>query len=122
MKIVGYNNFSALFIKIISHYKKIGYNVNVLHALWSVGIFAFLFNCTPVGGTSDSMTVPTKRLIYWWDGRRLMLWLFVRLTGVYLLDIFCSGIQFYLLLSPYLCFIFLLFLDLYVLVDDALLR
>ena len=34
-----------------------------------------------------------------------MLWLFVGPTGVYLLDFFCSGIQFYLLLSPYLCFI-----------------
>ena len=33
---------------------------------------------------------------------------------------FCSGIQFYLLLSPYLCFISLLYLDLYVLGDDAL--
>ena len=29
-KIVGFNNFSAQFIKIISHYKKIGYNINVL--------------------------------------------------------------------------------------------
>ena len=41
-------------------------------------------------------------------------------TGVYLLDFFCSGIQFNLLLSPYPCFIFLLYLDLYVLGDDAL--
>ena len=49
-----------------------------------------------------------------------MLWLFVGPTGVYLLDSFCSGIQFYLLLSPYLCFISLLYLDLYVLGDDAL--
>ena len=32
----------------------------------------------------------------------------------------CSGIQFYLLLSPYLCFISFLYLDLYVLGDDAL--
>ena len=31
-----------------------------------------------------------------------------------------SGIQFYLLLSPYLCFISLIYLDLYVLGDDAL--
>ena len=29
-KIVGSNNVSAQFIKIISHYKKIGYNINVL--------------------------------------------------------------------------------------------
>ena len=49
-----------------------------------------------------------------------MLWLFVGPTGFYLLDFFCSGIQFYLLLSPYLCFIPLLYLDLYVLGDDAL--
>ena len=48
-----------------------------------------------------------------------MLWLFVRPTEVYLLDFFCSSIQFYLLLSPYLCFISLLYLDLYVLGDDA---
>ena len=35
-------------------------------------------------------------------------------------DFFCSGIQFNLLLSPYPCFISLLYLDLYVLGDDAL--
>ena len=49
-----------------------------------------------------------------------MLWLFVGPTRVYLLDFFCSGIQFYLLLSHYLCFISLLYLNLYVLGDDAL--
>ena len=49
-----------------------------------------------------------------------MLWMFVGLTGVYLLDFFCCGIQFYFLLSPYQCFISLLYLDLYVLGDDAL--
>ena len=52
--------------------------------------------------------------------RGLMLWLFVGPTGVYLLDFFCSGIQFNLLLSPYPCVISLLYLDLYVLGDDAL--
>ena len=49
-----------------------------------------------------------------------MLWLFVWPTVAYLLDFFCSGIQFYLLLSPYICFISLLYIDLYVLGDDAL--
>ena len=49
-----------------------------------------------------------------------MLWLFVGPTGIYLLDVFCSGIQFCLPLSPYLCFISFLYLDLYVLGDDAL--
>ena len=65
-KIVGSNNFSAQFIKIISHYKKIGYNINVLQQTAclvvnpiTVGNFAFLFNCTPVGRTSDSMMVTT---------------------------------------------------------------
>ena len=44
----------------------------------------------------------------------------VRPTGVYLLDFFFFGIQFYLLLIPYLCFISFLYIDLYVLGDDAL--
>ena len=43
----------------------------------------------------------------------------VRTSGVKLLDFFCYGIQLYVLLSPYLCFISFLYLDLYVL-DDAL--
>ena len=47
-----------------------------------------------------------------------MLWLFVGPTRVYLLDFFCSGIQFYLLLSFYLGFISILYLDLHVLGDD----
>ena len=62
----GLNNFSVQFIRIISHYKKIGYNINVLQQTAclvvnpiTVGNFAFLFNCTPVGRTSDSMMVPT---------------------------------------------------------------
>ena len=49
-----------------------------------------------------------------------MLWLFVWPTGVYLLDFFCSGIQFYLLLRPFFCLTSFLYLDLYVLGDDAL--
>ena len=44
-----------------------------------------------------------------------------RPTRAYLLDFFCSGIQFYALLSPYLCFISFLYMhrDLYVQGDDA---
>ena len=71
-KIVGSNNFSAQFMKIISHFKKIGYNINVLQQTAClvvnpimVGNFAFLFNCTPAGRTPDSMMVLTERLIYW---------------------------------------------------------
>ena len=65
-KIVGSNNFSAQFIIIISHYKMIGYNIDVLQQTAclvvnpiTVGNFAFLFNCMPVDGTSDTMTVQT---------------------------------------------------------------
>ena len=53
-KIVGFDNFSAQFIKIISHYKTTGYNSYVLQQtaclvvnLITVVNFAFLFNCTP---------------------------------------------------------------------------
>ena len=70
-KIVGSNNFSVEFIKIVSYYKKIGYNINVLQKTAclvvnpiTVGNFAFLFCCTLVGRTSDSMMVLTQRLIY----------------------------------------------------------
>ena len=65
-KIVCSNNFSVQFNEIISHYKKIGYNINVLQQTAclvvnpiTAGNFAFPLNCTPVGRTSDSMTVPT---------------------------------------------------------------
>ena len=68
-KIVGSDNFSAQFIKIISHYKKIGYNINVLQQtaclmLYPITVcnFALLFNCTPVG--SESMMAMTSRLNY----------------------------------------------------------
>ena len=46
----------------------------------------------------------------------------VTTTGIYLLDFLCSGIQFYLLLSTYLCFFSFLYLKLYVLGDEALIR
>ena len=49
-KIVGSNNFSAQFIKITSHYKKIGYNINGLQQTACsvvnpimVGNFTFFF-------------------------------------------------------------------------------
>ena len=44
-----------------------------------------------------------------------MLWLFVRPTGIYLLDFFAPVFS-----NPYLCFISFLYLDVYVLGDDAL--
>ena len=65
-KNVGSNIFSAQFIKVISHYKKIGYNINVLQQTAylvvnpiTVRNFAFLFKCMLVGLTSDYMMIPT---------------------------------------------------------------
>ena len=67
--------FIAQFIKIISYYKKICYNINVLQQnaclvvnLITVGNFAFLFNCMPAGWTSDDMTILTLKLIYSLEG------------------------------------------------------
>ena len=65
-KIEGSNTFSAQFLKIISHYQKIGYNINVLQETAclvvnpiTVGNFAFLYNSMLVGRTSDSIMVLT---------------------------------------------------------------
>ena len=80
-----------------------------------VGGVALLFGCSPVGRASDSVVVPTWRLVYWWDGGGLVLWLFVGPARVCLLDFFCSGVWLDLLLSPCPCFISLLCLGLYVL-------
>ena len=59
-------NFSESFKKIINRYKRIGYNLNVTQHTACLEFnqdlvkrVAFLFRCTPVGRTSDSMTVLT---------------------------------------------------------------
>ena len=49
-----------------------------------------------------------------------MFWLLSGAPGVYWLDFFCSGIQFYLLLGPDFGFVSFLYHDSYVLGDDAL--
>ena len=71
-KSVGTNNFSVQFIKIIFHYKKIGHNINVVQQTAflvvnpiTIGNFAFLYNCTLVGRSSDSMTVQTYLVMRW---------------------------------------------------------
>ena len=64
-KIIGKNDFPYHFKKIIVCYKKIGYNINVMRQTHKccatclvvnpikVNSFAYLFNCTTVGRTSD---------------------------------------------------------------------
>ena len=58
--IIGKNDFPYHFKKIIVRYKKIGYNINVMRQRAclvvnpiKVNSFAYLFNCTTVGRTSD---------------------------------------------------------------------
>ena len=65
-RIVGSGGFSAQFVGVISHCKKIGCGIGVLQQTAclvvgpvAVGGLAFLFDCTPVGRTSDSGMVPT---------------------------------------------------------------
>ena len=59
-KIIGKIDFPYHFKKIIVRYKKIGYNINVMRQTAclvvnpiNVNSFAYLFNCTTVGRTSD---------------------------------------------------------------------
>ena len=65
-RIVDSDDFSARFVEVVFHYKKIGCGIGVLQraaclvvGLVTVGSIAFLFSCAPVGRASDSMTVPT---------------------------------------------------------------
>ena len=65
-KLKGINDFSFQFRKIITRYKRIGYNLNVMRQSAClvfnpimVDNYAAFFNCTPVGRASDSMMAPT---------------------------------------------------------------
>ena len=120
VKLVGSNNFSAQFIKIISHYKKIGYNINVLQqTACSVSTqfqLATLLSSLIAGRWVGLQTLWRFRLKDLSIDETVGTWSLAVFgpTRVFLLDSFCSGIQFYLLLSPYVCFISFLYLDLYV--------
>ena len=65
-KLKGINDFSLQFGTIISRYRRIGYNLNVMRQSAClvfnpimVDNYAAFFNCTPVGRASDSMMAPT---------------------------------------------------------------
>ena len=65
-KFIGRNDFSFQFRKIITRYRRIGYNLNVMRQSAClvfnpimVDNFAAFFNCTPVGRASDSLMTPT---------------------------------------------------------------
>ena len=65
-KLIGINDFSFQFRKIITRYRRIGYNLNVMRQSAClvfnpimVDNYAAFFNCTPVGRASDTMMAPT---------------------------------------------------------------
>ena len=65
-KLTGINDFSFQFRKIITRYRRIGYNLNLMRQPAClvfnpimVDNYAAFFNCTPVGRASDSMMAPT---------------------------------------------------------------
>ena len=65
-KLIGRNDFSFQFRKIITRYRRICYNLNVMRQSaclvlnpTMVDNYAAFFNCTPVGRASDSMIAPT---------------------------------------------------------------
>ena len=65
-KLIGCNDFSFQFRKIITRYRRIGYNLNVMRQSAclvfnpiTVDNYAAFFNYTPVGRASDSMMAPT---------------------------------------------------------------
>ena len=65
-KLIGSNDCSFQFRKLITRYRRIGYNLNVMRQSAClvfnpimVDNCAAFFNCTPVGRASDSMMAPT---------------------------------------------------------------
>ena len=65
-KLIGSNDFSFQFRKIITRYRRIGYNLNVMRQSAClvfnpimVDNYAAFCNCTPVGRASDSMMAST---------------------------------------------------------------
>ena len=65
-KLIRSNDFSFQFRKIITPYRRIGYNLNVMRQSAClvfnpimVDNYAAFFNCTPVGRASDSMMAQT---------------------------------------------------------------
>ena len=66
-RIVGKPNFSDQFKKILNHYIRFGYNLDIMRQSAclvlnpiTVDSYGFLFNCTTMGQASDSMTALPK--------------------------------------------------------------
>ena len=81
-------------LKIITRYRRIGYNLNVMRQSACFVFnqimahnYAAIFNCTPVDRASDSMMASIIHVVGW--GRRLLSVAWP--TGVKLVFLFCSG-------------------------------
>ena len=66
-KLIGSNDFSFQFRKIITRHRRIGYNLNVMRQSACLAFnpimvdnYAGFLNCTPVGRASDAMIAPTE--------------------------------------------------------------
>ena len=98
-KLKKINDFSFQFRKIITRYRRIGYNLNVMRQSAClvfnpimVDNYAAFFNCTPVGRASDSMMAPDIKLfilVGWGRSFLSVAWP----TGVQLVFFFCSGVS-----------------------------
>ena len=92
-------DFSDHLRKIKTHYKRIGYNLNVMRQSACLGFnpitvnkYASLFNCTPVGRASDSMMARLKAIqmvgtvafssVVWPTGVQLVILFYVRFSVV----------------------------------------
>ena len=78
-KLKGINDFSFQFRKIITRYRRIGYNLNVMRQSAClvfnpimVDNYAAFFNCTPVGRASDSLMARHKAIHFSWLGPELL--------------------------------------------------
>ena len=65
-KLIGRNDFYFQLRRIITRYRRIGYNFNVMQQSACLVFnpiiadkYAAFFNCIPVGRASDSMMIPT---------------------------------------------------------------
>ena len=65
-KLIGRNDFSFHFRKVITRHRRIGYNLNVMRQSACLVLnqimvdnYAAFLNCTPVGRASDFIMVPT---------------------------------------------------------------
>ena len=97
-KLKEINDFSFQFRKIITRYRRIDYNLNVMRQSaclvfnpFMVDNYAAFFNCTPVGRASDYDGSDIKLYILVGWGRSFLsdAWP----TGVQLLFFFCSGVS-----------------------------